>query len=225
MSIDHGLFPELKNNGSQQHPLRFGPSPYPDMKKVLAQLAELKEQQQQQLKQVLEKKFKPQVELERKLEETLHQKLEKKFEVLKQELAGGIAATGDVLAPVAEVVADAHRIVDLPDDWDGEGGLGCTQETWELAQDTVLAHTRRLWECHGKVVVPFRIIPDLEGGIDVHWRCLPFELLLNVPANPAEPITFFGNNRDRHTTCKTSGELLPGETVNLGVIAWLAQMT
>ena len=129
------------------------------------------------------------------------------------------------LSGVARAIRESHRIVELPPDWDGEGGLGCGEDTWQRAGDIILDHVTTLWEQQDKVVAPYRIMPDLEGGIDVHWRSGSYELLLNVPGDPAGPAAFFGNHREKHAECKTSGQLEPGTTVNPGVLVWLAQMS
>lgn len=128
------------------------------------------------------------------------------------------------LAPVAQILRESHQVVNLPPDWDGEGGKVCTEETWGRAASIVVHHTRIIWEQYSKVIPPHRIIPDLEGGIDVHWRRGPYELLLNVPDDASEPVTFFGNHREKYKSCKTSGELEADNTVNAGVLVWLAQM-
>lgn len=128
------------------------------------------------------------------------------------------------LTSVVDVMRRARHIIDLPPNWDGEDGIGCDEATWKRAFRIVVDHATNIWTRFQKVSCPYRVTPDLEGGLDIHWRSGQLELLMNVPPDADEVVAFFGNDRSKPTSCKTSGELAPGESVSLGVTSWLVEM-
>ncbi len=128
------------------------------------------------------------------------------------------------LKALAETVRSSRSITQLEANWDGEGSMGCTEETWRRAAMIIVKNSLQVWRTCRKTVAPPRIMPDLEGGIDIHWEDATYELLLNVPSDRSEPATFFGNNRTNPDAEKTFGQLGPEECSRLGVATWLAQM-
>ncbi len=139
-------------------------------------------------------------------------------------LSNVLRATPKELTRVVDVMVRARDIISLTPNWDGEGGIGCDEATWLRAYHIVVDHAVFMLRQFQKVICPYRVMPDLEGGLDIHWRSGELELLLNVPCDSDETVTFFGNNQSKATKCKTSGELGVGESVSVGVVSWLAAM-
>jgi len=113
-------------------------------------------------------------------------------------------------------IARAEEILKLEADWDGEGSPTYSKETFERAVSFLTDHSRYLWSCGIYPPVP-HIGPGPEGSIDLHWRQQSWELLVNIPADPAAMASFYGDN---YGAQKIKGSIDP-RTVNLGIVAWL----
>jgi hypothetical protein len=114
---------------------------------------------------------------------------------------------------------DASRwILGLRDDFDGEGSEGYAEKTWKRAVEFLRRHARWVWETASMKIQPPRIRPGPSGSIDLHWKTPSYELLLNIPANPAESATFYGDDYGRSTV---EGSFDPS-AFNTGILTWLS---
>ncbi len=114
-------------------------------------------------------------------------------------------------------IESSRYIYNLRDDWDDEGADGYEYETWRRATAFLMALCRHAWATTGDGVPVPMIGPGPKGSIDIHWRTGGFELLLNVPRDPAAPAGFYG---DDYGNIKIKG------TINLAsshpcLIQWL----
>lgn len=109
------------------------------------------------------------------------------------ERRGGEGQT-DVSTSIAEAIASSKSILGLEDDWDGEGSPGYQEATWGRAvsflRELALGLRRRY---HVAIDAP-RILPSAGGSIDLHWKTASYELLVNVPADPDKPASYYGDN-------------------------------
>lgn len=118
------------------------------------------------------------------------------------------------LSHIAEAVESSHGIVDLVDE---DGNQLVTRATWERAVNFLNNSARRLWSNQGMRVDAPDIAPGPDGSVDIHWDRPTYEMLINVPADPAGPITFYGDDR--------RGNAVKGRTAshdNRGLLLWLA---
>jgi hypothetical protein len=85
-------------------------------------------------------------------------------------------------------------ILDLDDNFDGEGSIGFKEATWKRAVDYVEKQMKVLWmNGLNNIDVP-RILPATEGNIAIHWKNPRYELLITIPAESDKPATFYGDN-------------------------------
>ncbi len=92
------------------------------------------------------------------------------------------------------VIEESRHLLELGDDWDGEGGLGYAEETWSRAIRFLTDNVLRLQHLtQQSVIIPF-IDPGPYGSIDIHWRTDKCELLINVPQESDKPLGFYGDN-------------------------------
>lgn len=114
-------------------------------------------------------------------------------------------------------IEQAKRILELGDDWDGEGSPGYSEETFNRADAFLRTHAEGLWESYGiRLPVP-RIGPGPDGSVDLHWKLPSRELLVNIPADPNEVPTFYGDN---YGVLKNRGTLEP-QKFNPEIVPWL----
>ena len=110
-------------------------------------------------------------------------------------------------------------MLDLPDDWDGEGSPRYEEATWRRAVEFLLGNALRIWEEQGVVVPTPKVRKGPQGSVDLHWRTPTRELLINVPADPDAQADYYGDDG-------TSGHRIKG-TLDLAreghqPLLWLA---
>jgi len=77
---------------------------------------------------------------------------------------------------------------------------------------------RRVWEKHGVKIGAPEILPGPDGSIDIHWNYPGYELLLNVPPDSDQPITYYGDDRKGNSL---KGVLASAD--NGGFLLWLSR--
>ncbi|MBZ5503507.1 MAG: hypothetical protein LAN59_14955 [Acidobacteriia bacterium] len=130
----------------------------------------------------------------------------------------------DRIAPKVDIgqgldaeIERAKGILKLQDDWDGEGSRAYSEETFNRAVVFLIKHIGRGWESCGLPSPIPRIGPGPDGSIDLHWRQPSWELLVNIPADPNEMATFYGDN---YGLQKIRGSLDP-QKIDSGIAGWL----
>ncbi len=128
-------------------------------------------------------------------------------------IVGGL----DIYKGLKAEIEQAKRILELEDDWDGEGSLGYSEDTFNRAITFLTTHVERLWDTYSIPLPIPRIGPGPDGSIDLHWKQPSWELLVNIPADANEMATFYGDN---YAAQKFRGSLDP-KNFNLGIATWL----
>lgn len=126
------------------------------------------------------------------------------------------------LESLSQAIRDSHNIVDREAEWDEDEVLSCCEDTWRRAMEVLMSHAKAVWRDRRIVIKAPTISAGPDGSVDLHWRCEPYSLLLNVPAGADECPSYYGDDRDNPDTNRTSGELKPGSMVDLGMLMWLA---
>ena len=86
-------------------------------------------------------------------------------------------------------IEESRGILDLHDDWDGDGSPGYDEPTWRQAV-TIL---RRLSREARHLPVP-SIAPAEAGSVDLYWGKPGHNLLLNVPEDTDAPVAYYGTS-------------------------------
>ena len=133
-------------------------------------------------------------------------------EVVPNEVGRGVRAINDA-------IEDSRRILDLGEDWDDQGSPGYQESTWRRATG-FLAEMARVARTTLGLPLPVPMISPAGGGsIDLYWRDEQRSLLVNIPSDPAELGTYYGQNDLGDTT---AGQLNPA-SARIHLVAWLAQ--
>ena len=96
-----------------------------------------------------------------------------------------------------EELIKARDLLELPDNFDGEGSPRYGMETFKLATDFVAS----LWELLSdqnfeEIQVP-NILPGPDGTIDIYWDSPKFALLINVSTSEKQAISYYGKTGDK----------------------------
>jgi len=96
--------------------------------------------------------------------------------------------------PLARSLDQSLWILELPDNWDDEGSIHYERATWERARDFLLSLAREARYCSARALPAPAINPAYAGSIDLFWDLEQRQLLVNIPADPTEAITFYGED-------------------------------
>jgi hypothetical protein len=99
------------------------------------------------------------------------------------------------LYPIADAIERSRGMLDLEDDWDGEGSPAYQQEDWERAVRMLLRGCVDYLEKHAEAPATPLIYNGPEGGIDILWEHGERSLLLNVTAGAQSRATFYGRDQ------------------------------
>lgn len=124
------------------------------------------------------------------------------------------------LEVVVQALRESRSLLELGDDWDGEGTSGFSEQTWQRAADFVARGAAQLLERNGIVTEDIEIMPASEGGLGVDWRTVTRELLVTVPADPSKDAVFYGDDGAGRRTIKGT---LDTSSPNRWLTEWLAE--
>jgi len=98
------------------------------------------------------------------------------------------------LNALADVFEASASILELEDNWDGEGSPAYSKETWERAGKTLLSAALMIWTKEQKVIPSPSISSGPDGSIDVYWRLPSSKVLLNVPSSANDFPTYYARD-------------------------------
>lgn len=68
-------------------------------------------------------------------------------------------------------------------------------KTLERAQNLVELYRTRLKALYDTTLDPPKILPGPNDGIDIHWDCPKYEILINIPLDPTAKIGFYCDDK------------------------------
>jgi hypothetical protein len=126
------------------------------------------------------------------------------------------------MSPILVAIENSETIVDRQPDPSDDLPLVCSRETWQRATRILIDHALSVWERIKVVIRPPIISAGPDGSVDLYWTAAPYGLLVNVPADPKQPATYFGDDATSPDSTHTSGKLDPTKPIDVGVLMWLA---
>lgn len=122
------------------------------------------------------------------------------------------------LRPVLNSIEESKRLLEYPDNWDGEGSPGYSKATWERATGFVRDNAIRLWTDEGEAMEALDIQAGAGGRIVLDWSVDDRELILTIPVEPDEQAEFYGYDHER--TIKISGKLDLDSPQSIWLLLW-----
>lgn len=124
------------------------------------------------------------------------------------------------LQRVNTVVAESRHMLELRENWDGEGATAISEATWQRAIDFVLRTSTEL--CDRFQVSP--PVPDLapvpDGSVDIDWRFDGHELVVNVPTDSSASAEYYGDDGNGGRSIKGRLDL---NAQNHWLFVWLTE--
>ncbi len=118
------------------------------------------------------------------------------------------------------IISESGRILELRDNFDGEGSSGYSKATWNRAVEFLKIQWSEYLKREGEAMPAPSILPGPEGSVDIYWEEADFELLVNIPTDPDKLVSFYGDNHGKE---KIEGAINPAQP-NRGLLSWLARM-
>ena len=119
-------------------------------------------------------------------------------------------------AIAARFVSSRQALLDLDDDWDGEGSPGYSDADWNHVEAFLIRHSKWLLVGRGMELPAPNILPGGDGTIDLHWKEQEFEILINVPRTGGTA-SFYGDDYRAETIKGT----FCVDTTNTGLMEWI----
>jgi len=118
-----------------------------------------------------------------------------------------------------DAIARSRDLLNWADDWDEDGSPGYARATWDRATNFITRNAATFYErFHVRVDAP-SILPGPDGSIDIQWNSGDRRLLINVPVDAEDPVSFYGDDRGRNAI---EGKL-DAVPANPWLLMWLVQ--
>lgn len=103
---------------------------------------------------------------------------------------------------VFAAVTRSRGILDLHDDWDGEGSRGYTDGTLEFAVEMLESIVEGVPSLLIPRIETVELLPGPDGSVDLELVLDDRRLLINVPHEADADTLFYGHGPDRQTPIK-----------------------
>ncbi len=121
------------------------------------------------------------------------------------------------LEKIADAIEKAGYILDLQDDWDGEGSHAYKPKTWIRAVTFLFNYAMFIYKELNQVIDPPNIYHGPDSSIDIYWAYEDKNLLINIPLDEREKATFYGKYSDGD---EVSGKIGTDQFYQ-GILLWL----
>jgi uncharacterized protein (DUF433 family) len=119
--------------------------------------------------------------------------------------APGTTDFGEMLKPIHKAIEDSRSILSLT----AEDGAQLVQPSaFDRAAAFLINCGQQSWLLYLAILDAPAILPGPDGSVDLRWRDPASETLVNVPADPALPIGYYG---DDHFGNSVKGSLNSGD--------------
>jgi|WetSurMetagenome_2_1015567.scaffolds.fasta_scaffold60919_3 hypothetical protein len=92
-----------------------------------------------------------------------------------------------------DAIQNSKYIFELKDDWDDEGTIGYSKDTWEKAIKFLIKFAERILDNYKRVIYIPNIFHGKNGGIDILWEENDFRMLIRIDGN-VEKATFYADD-------------------------------
>ena len=109
-----------------------------------------------------------------------------------------IAWVGVISSPLAEIndfLKSSREILELEQDWDGEGASQIAESTWHRAAEFLRQTASTFWTKYHLPLERPSVAPVADGSIDLHWKLSSRELLVNISPSDEKWARYYGDNK------------------------------
>ena len=126
------------------------------------------------------------------------------------------------LSSIRETIEGSRKLLAMAPDASDDLSLQCSQQAWQRAVKILSDHALEVFRKIKVAIRPPLISAGPDGSVDLYWTATPYGLLVNVPADPGEPVSYFGDNAISPDSYRTKGVIESGRPIDVGILMWLA---
>ena len=93
-----------------------------------------------------------------------------------------------------KAIDESNSLLELNDDWDGEGSLGYSESTLKKTIQYLEENARAYFLSSGVWITAPAICPGPNGSIDLLWKLDDRELLINIPVEDNGLANYYGDD-------------------------------
>lgn len=138
----------------------------------------------------------------------------KRTEPKQLNIRGEVFTFNPCLQGIIDEIARSTDVLDLPFDWDDEGGSAVAIETWRKAARLVLNYAKFILETWNVALAPPTIMTGPRLSIDIEWDTEIYRILVNVPEAPDNPLKYYGDDY--------AEEYIKGALPGIEAVEWFA---
>ena len=105
----------------------------------------------------------------------------------------------DISVSLKKSINHSKGLLDLTNDWDGEGSVGYSESTLNKAIKFLEENARNYFLDSGVWVTAPDICPGPNGSIDLLWKLQDRELLINIPIEENGLAQYYGDDLNINT--------------------------
>lgn len=120
-----------------------------------------------------------------------------------------------------ESIIDQVTAEILDDAWESEGGTNFKRKTIKKLKDLIIEIMEYFSDQRIEFFPP-KILPLLDGSLDIKWENNLFRLIINIPSDNSQLVEIYGNLK--HSELQENNELdcrIPYTIVKVSIIEWL----
>lgn len=110
-------------------------------------------------------------------------------------MAQRAAEVRNLITSIEQSIEASRKILDIEENWDGEGSPAYDESTWKHAAEFVRRTAIPFVTRYQKKIQPPRITPGPDGSVDVRWIAAKRTMLLNFQAGENVLADFFGHDQ------------------------------
>lgn len=129
-------------------------------------------------------------------------------------------AVPEALPGLLAALKESRYLLELDDNWDENGAVGFTEQTWKRTAETLVRLSTGLMHDCGLFAKSAEILPGSDGGLDIDMRLERKELLISVSADPGKQARFYGDNGHGDDQVKATFD---APAIPEWVLVWLAE--
>ncbi|MGH7900630.1 MAG: hypothetical protein ACRENZ_02725, partial [Thermodesulfobacteriota bacterium] len=91
-------------------------------------------------------------------------------------------------------IEESKYILELEENWDGEGSPTYKQSTWRRAIEFISNYAIWIFSETNRIIDAPKIYHGPNGSIDILWKKENYRLLINIPDDAEKPASFYGDD-------------------------------
>jgi len=98
------------------------------------------------------------------------------------------------LKEIVNLLVKSQKILDLEDNWDGNGSQKISLESWRSTAYFLIGYSKKIFKDYGYIIDIPKIYPSIDGSIDIAWEKESYGFMINIDAS-GEIANYYVDNK------------------------------